>query len=83
MVKKGDYLGRVAAKNKIVAEKKAYELFGITKRVKIHLEFIAADPPYKIYEATVIEIKPMKDPKVPKGWNKLFDAKYGKKHGVM
>lgn len=82
MVKPGDYQGMVAAKNKVDGEKKARKLYGLSSGVKLHLEFLHADPPYKVYEVTVTTIGKLKDPKMPKGWIKKFNLAFDKRYGA-
>jgi len=82
MVKPGDMLGLIAGRNKVDGEKKARTKFDISDRVKVRLDFRYADPPYKVYEVTVSEIKPIKPRKMPKEWEKKFNLAFDKHYGA-
>ena len=82
MVKPGDMLGLIAGRNKIEGEKNARKKYMLNPRIKVRLDFRYADPPYKVYEVEVSEIKPIKDAKMPKGWNKKFNLAFDKHYGA-
>jgi hypothetical protein len=66
MVKVGDTY-RVFGQDKKDATLRAYRDHGFSKNVKFHLEEMYRDPPFIIYELTVTEIKPLKEP-VPRSY---------------
>ncbi len=43
--------------NKKDATKRAYEIYGFSRRVKFQLVELMPEPPFKIYKLTVTEIK--------------------------